>query len=65
MRRGRFTFIDTTPGSLVDDSCALCTESFADTPQWPGRRTPCNHAFHYTCLQHILRQRAGAPRCTC
>ena len=32
-----------TPADYVDESCALCTEAFADTPEWPLRRTPCNH----------------------
>jgi len=59
LRRGRFAVAATTPEAYRDDSCALCTEAFAETPQWPIRRTPCNHAFHYTCLQHILR---GASR---
>lgn len=63
VRRGRFTVMDSTPGSLVDDSCALCTELFTDTPQWPIRRTPCGHAFHYTCLQHILRRPGRENRC--
>lgn len=63
VRRGRFSVQAATPTDYLDDSCALCTEKFTDTPEWPIRRTPCNHAFHYTCLQHILRQRAGAPRC--
>ncbi len=64
VRRGRFTVAATTPDAYRDDSCALCTEKFADTPQWPIRRTPCNHAFHYTCLQHILRQgNSRANRC--
>ena len=63
VRRGRFTVLTSTPSDYVDESCALCTERFTDTPEWPIRRTPCNHAFHWTCLQHILRQRSGAPKC--
>jgi len=63
VRRGRFTVIASTPADYVEESCALCTERFSETPEWPLRRTPCNHAFHWTCLQHILRQRAGEPRC--
>jgi len=63
IRRGRYTVESTTPEAYRDDSCALCTELFADTPSWPIRRTPCNHAFHYTCLQHILRQGGRANRC--
>ena len=64
VRRGRFTVEANTPADYQDESCALCTEKFADTPEWPIRRTPCNHAFHWTCLQHLLRQRAGqAARC--
>ena len=49
--------------SIAGRIVAHCTEKFTDTPEWPIRRTPCNHAFHYTCLQHILRQRAGQPKC--
>jgi hypothetical protein len=64
VRRGRTTVLAATPADYVDDSCALCTEKFTDTPEWPLRRTPCGHAFHWTCLQHVLRQRAGtASRC--
>ena len=143
VRRGRFTVIAAVPSDYVEESCALCTERFADTPEWPIRRTPCNHgtpdysrarasaaasaatpaaapaaapapaapavppalsfalpvmlpncpatlvtqpsltqpsltlpspnralavwrlcaAFHWTCLQHLLRQRQGALRC--
>lgn len=63
VRRGRFSIEASTPEAYQDDSCALCTEKFTDTPQWPIRRTPCNHAFHYTCLQHILRQVGRANRC--
>jgi len=63
VRRGRYSVEASTPEAYRDDSCALCTETFADTPQWPIRRTPCNHAFHYTCLQHILRQGGRANRC--
>lgn len=61
VRRGRFTVLASTPADYVDESCALCTEKFSDTPEWPIRRTPCNHAYHWTCLQHILRQRVGQP----
>ena len=63
VRRGRFTVLAATPTDYVEESCALCTEKFADTPEWPIRRTPCNHAFHWTCLQHLLRQRQGQLRC--
>ena len=63
VRRGRFTVLTTTPADYAEESCALCTESFADTPEWPIRRTPCRHAFHWTCLQHLLRQRQGQLRC--
>ena len=63
VRRGRFVVEATTPEALRDDSCALCTERFCDTPQWPIRCTPCNHWFHYTCLQHILRQTGRSNRC--
>lgn len=63
VRRGRFTVLASVPSDYVEESCALCTERFADTPEWPIRRTPCNHAFHWTCLQHLLRQRSGALRC--
>mmetsp|Transcript_18395 Transcript_18395/g.47119 ORF Transcript_18395/g.47119 Transcript_18395/m.47119 type:complete len:313 (-) Transcript_18395:280-1218(-) len=63
VRRGRYSIEATVPEAYRDDSCALCTELFTDTPQWPIRRTPCNHAFHYTCLQHILRQGGRANRC--
>lgn len=51
VRRGRISALAATPADFADESCALCTESFADTPEWPIRRTPCNHAFHWTCLQ--------------
>jgi hypothetical protein len=64
VRRGRFFVVSSVPADYVEESCALCTEMFTDTPQWPIRRTPCNHAFHWTCLQHILRQRGGqAAKC--
>lgn len=63
VRRGRFQLQASTPSDYADDSCALCTEKFTDTPDWPIRRTPCNHAYHWTCLQHILRQRSGQPKC--
>jgi hypothetical protein len=63
VRRGRFTVLSAVPSDYIEESCALCTESFADTPEWPIRRTPCNHAFHWTCLQHLLRQRSGPLRC--
>lgn len=63
VRRGRFARVASTPTDYVEESCALCTETFTDTPEWPIRRTPCNHAFHWTCLQHILRNRSGASRC--
>ena len=63
VRRGRFTVQATVSSDYVDESCALCTEKFSDTPEWPIRRTPCNHAFHWTCLQHLLRNRAGQPKC--
>ena len=51
VRRGRFALMASTPAAYADDSCALCTELFADTPQWPIRRTSCNHAFHWTCAR--------------
>ena len=63
VRRGRFAIEQSTPEAYREDSCALCTELFTDTPQWPIRRTPCGHAFHYTCLQHILRRGGQQNRC--
>lgn len=63
VRRGRFALEQSTPEAYRADSCALCTELFTDTPQWPIRRTPCGHAFHYTCLQQIIGRGGQQKRC--
>ena len=55
---------DAAPADLEGDCCALCTENFSDTPQWPVTRTSCRHAFHFTCLNQLrARQGAMARRC--
>ena len=62
VRRGRLDTGAALDPGLLDESCALCTECFADTPQWPVHKTPCGHSFHFTCVQHLLR-RGGSARC--
>ena len=47
---------------VSEEACGLCTERFDDTPYWPVHRTPCSHAFHYSCIQHILVGRSQAAR---
>ena len=51
-----------TPADYADDSCALCTELFSETPEWPIRRTPCKHAFHVSCIDPWLGQRLVDPQ---
>jgi len=65
VRRGRFAVQAPAPdSSLADESCALCTELFSETPQWPVTRTPCGHTFHYTCLNQLVsRQGHACPLC--
>ena len=49
--------------ALQGDSCALCTEEFAEHPEWPITRTPCGHAFHHTCVQSLLVMGAAQRKC--
>ncbi len=61
VRRGRLNVSAETPEALQDEMCPLCTESFADHPEWPVRKTSCGHSFHWTCLQPIMQE--SYPRC--
>lgn len=61
IRKGRMKIVQPPPSEYADESCAFCTDSFADTPAWPTRTTPCGHRFHYSCLQAFLRR--GSTRC--
>ena len=47
--------------SYAEDSCAICTEAFSDTPHWPLVTTACGHPFHACCLQEC-KTRTG-PTC--
>mmetsp|Transcript_30800 Transcript_30800/g.94424 ORF Transcript_30800/g.94424 Transcript_30800/m.94424 type:complete len:328 (+) Transcript_30800:14-997(+) len=51
-----------TPADLAEEACGLCTERFQETPHWPVHRTPCQHAFHYSCIQHVLCMDSDAAR---
>jgi len=42
------------PADLTEERCALCTEDFGNTPEWPVKRVVCGHAFHHTCLRRLL-----------
>jgi len=43
------------PDDLASDFCGLCTEKFSETAHWPVHRLPeCGHAFHHSCIQHVL-----------
>lgn len=48
--------------TFAEDSCAICTESFTDTPLWPVVKTPCGHPYHACCLQEC-KARRGDARC--
>lgn len=47
--------------AVAADVCAVCTDEFADTPDWPVTTTACGHAFHGCCLD-ACRAR-GSERC--
>ena len=53
----------TLPDHLQDESCALCMDSFADTPELPIKKTKCNHSFHWTCINGYKTQNTGDPKC--
>lgn len=54
--------IPLTPDDLVEETCGLCTERFADTPHWPTHRVACCHTFHYSCIQNVLSMESYAAR---
>ena len=63
IRRGRSKFIcKELEENLQDESCALCMEDFKDTKHIPRKKTPCNHTFHWTCINNY-KVRTIYPRC--
>ena len=51
------------PDNLRDESCALCMDSFVDTPELPIKKTKCNHSFHWTCINAYIAQNTYNPLC--
>lgn len=64
IRRGYTEYKEVTlPEHLQDESCALCMESFVDTPTFPTRKTVCGHTFHYTCINGYKARETYNPTC--
>ena len=56
--------METRAQGFSDDSCAICTETFIETPHWPVVKTACGHPFHACCLQECkARGEARCPLC--
>ena len=48
---------------MGQESCSLCQEIFADTPEMPVAVTGCQHAFHQWCVFGMARDDARCPNC--
>lgn len=48
---------------LCDDACALCTEPFRETAEWPVRRSACAHTFHGACINQLIARDGHNSRC--
>eukprot|EP00439_Symbiodinium_sp_Y106_P018165 s863_g2.t1 len=49
--------------TFADQDCAICAESFADTPTLPVVELPCQHRFHGACVQDLKDRRKTCPIC--
>jgi hypothetical protein len=47
---------------ISETTCALCCETFQDTPHMPWTQTLCRHVFHSTCLA-ALPTGSTCPMC--
>ena len=64
VRRGRAkTIIIPLPEELQDESCALCTDSFAETSDIPIIKTTCGHTFHHTCINQYKARNQHNQKC--
>lgn len=49
---------------LVDEVCAICCDSFVDTPTMPVVKLPgCGHSFHGACVREVADERQKCPLC--
>ena len=48
---------------IENDTCPICLEKFADTPDKAIYKTDCGHIFHNDCILEICEQKNGDAKC--
>jgi len=51
------------PINIVDGTCPICLDDFADTPKRKKRLTTCGHLFCAECFELWFEQHPRCPLC--